>query len=289
MKKILLLMLAVMLCLTLCSCDTILKKAKTMVTGEEEPKMPDDYIATLENDEYSYELYDEYVKIVKYLVKDGDSTVTIPSEIDGKPVTVIGSLCFHDIKTVVTEVNIPDSVTIIEESAFYYADKLTSITIPDSVMSIGSRAFAWCNSLETITFGSNITEIPDYCFNHCTSIKTIAFPDTVKKIGARAFSYCENLTELIVGKDIENIGDRALSGCNELEYVIFDNPNINIGANVFENSPKVIVISPDNTNAKKYCEDNKLRWSTSKDIEAVVLGGDESSDATDASDATADA
>lgn len=284
MKKILLLMLAVILCLTLCSCDTILKKAKTMVTGEEEPTMPEDYIATLENDEYSYELYDDYVKIIKYLVKDGESTVTIPSEIDGVPVTVIGSLCFHDIKTNVTTVNIPDSVTTIEESAFYYADKLTTIVIPDTVTSIGSRAFAWCNALETITFGNNITEIPDYCFNHCASIKTVVIPETIKRIGVRAFSYCENLAEITVTKEIEGVGDRAFSGCKELEFVTFENSNISIGSNVFENSPKVVIIAPDDTNAKKYCEDNNLRWSTSKDIEAVVLGGDESSDSTNEND-----
>ncbi len=277
MKKIMLLMLTVMLCVTLCSCDSILKRAKSMVTGEEEPEMPKDYIATLENDEYSYELYDEYVKIIKYLVEDGDTTVTVPSEIDGKPVTVIGSLCFYDIDTAVVAVNIPDSVTTIEESAFYYADKLVSIVIPDSVTSIGSRAFAWCNSLETVTFGKNITEIPEYCFNHCAAMETLTIPSTVTKIGVRAFSYCENLKEIVVPKEITELGDRAFSGCPLLEFVTFENPDITLGTNIFESSDNVVVLAPDNTNAKKYCEDNNLRWSTSKDIEAVVLGGDESS------------
>lgn len=283
MKRILLLTLVVMLCITLCSCDTILKKAKSMVTGEEEPEMPEDYIATLENDEYSYELYDDYVKIIKYLVKDGDSAVTIPSEIDGKPVTVIGSLCFHDVETDVVTVNIPSSVITIEESAFYYADKLTSITIPDTVTSLGSRAFAWCNSLETVSFGKGISEIPEYCFNHCASLVTVAIPETITKIGVRAFSYCEKLFEITAPKTVTEIGERAFTGCPSLEYVTFENSALVLGNKLFENSEKIIVISPEGSSGKQYCERNGLRWSTSKDIEAVQLGNVDTSDASNES------
>ncbi len=272
MKKVLLLMLAVSLCLSLCSCETILKKAKSIVTGEEEVEMPEDYITTLENDEYSYELYDEYVKIIKYLVEDGNETVDIPSEIDGKPVTTIGSLCFYDIKTAVTAVNIPDSVTTIEESAFYYCDKLVSITIPDTVTSIGSRAFAWCNGLETVTFGKGVSEIPDFCFNHCASLTTVIVPAEITKIGVRAFSYCETLNEIDVSMGVTHIGERAFSGCPELKFAIFGSADIVLDTKLFENSNEVVVIAPDNSIAKKYCEDNNLRWSTSKDIEAVQLG-----------------
>ena len=277
MKKILLLVLTVSLCLTLCSCETILKKAKSMVTGEEVVAMPEDYIATLENDEYSYELYEDYVKVVKYLVEDGNEIVDIPSEIDGKPVTTIGSLCFYDIKTAVTSVNIPDSVTVIEESAFYYCDKLTAITIPDSVTKIGSRAFAWCNSLESVTFGKSVDEIPDFCFNHCSSLVTVVIPESISKIGVRAFSYCEILNEVDVSANVSSIGERAFSGCAELKFVIFGDKEISIGEKMFENSDNVVVIAPDASNAKKYCEDNGLRWSTSKDIEAVKLGTTEES------------
>lgn len=243
-----------------------------MVTGEEEVPMPEDYITTLENDEYSYELYDEYVKIIKYLVVDGNTTVDIPSEIDGKPVTTIGSLCFYDIKTDVAVINIPQSVTTIEESAFYYCDKLTSITIPDSVTSIGPRAFAWCNGLESVTFGKGIESIPDFCFNHCASLTSLVIPKEITQIGVRAFSYCETLNEIDLSSGVTQIGERAFSGCPELKFAIFGNNEIKLDQKLFENSDKVVVIAPDNSSVKKYCEDNSLRWSTAKDIEAVQLG-----------------
>ena len=147
MKKVLLLLLAAALCLSLCSCDSLLKKAKSYVTGVEESEMPDDYITSLENEDFKFDLYKSYVKLTAYI---GEATeVTLPTELEGKPVTVIGSLCFFE--TVgVTSVSISSSITTIEESAFYYCDKLTSIVIPDNVTKIGSRAFAWCDSLETV-------------------------------------------------------------------------------------------------------------------------------------------
>jgi hypothetical protein len=54
---------------------------------------------------------------------------------------------------------IPDSVTIIEESAFEGCTKLSSIIIPNNVTSIGYYTFNSCTSLTSVTFetGSNIS------------------------------------------------------------------------------------------------------------------------------------
>lgn len=282
MKKIALLLLVSLLCLSLCSCETILKKARSAVTGEEESQMPKDYVTTLENAEYTYDLYKEYVIITKYL---GEATeVVIPSKIDDLPVKVIGSLCFHDTEAKVTSVTIPPSVNEIEEQAFYLAENLTSIVIPDTVKTVGVRAFAWCNALESITIGSGISEIPDYCFNNCESLVSVIIPSNVKKIGLRAFSYCGKLQEQTIPVSIESVGDMAFTGCPTLEYVIFENTSVSLGKDIFTNTSNVIVISSEDSTAKTYCAENNLRWSTSKDIEAVILGGDESGN----SDVTSD-
>ncbi len=278
MKKILVLLVAVTLCISLCSCDTILKKAKSAVTGEQESEMPDDYIATLENEQFTYELYDSYVKLTKYIAPEGSDTIVyIPSEIDGRPVTCIGSLCFYETENAVTQVIISSSVTTIDENAFYYVDGITEITIPDSVTKIGSRAFAWCNNLETVTIGSGIEEIPEYCFNHCSSLKTVSIPAQITKINTRAFSYCNAMTEVVIPQTVTELGERVFDSCSNLEYVYFEGESTVLGNDVFEKCEKNVVISTESSSAKKYCEDNGLRWSTSKDIEAIVPENEASS------------
>ena len=63
--------------------------------------------------DYKYAIFDdETIKISKY--NGSETSVNIPSTIDGKPVTSIG------------------------EKAFFNCFTLTSVTIPDSVTSIGS-------------------------------------------------------------------------------------------------------------------------------------------------------
>lgn len=276
MKRFLLLFLTAILCLSLSSCDTLLKKAKSAVTGVEESKPPADYIASTENDDFAYDIYEDYIKITKYIAKEGPSDVTIPSVIDGKAVRVIGSLCFHDTEISITSVKIPSSVTEIEESAFYYADKLESIRIPDSVTVIGSRAFAWCNSLSSISFGSGVTEIPSFCFNHCESLEEVIIPAKVTKIGVRAFSYCTAIKEFTVPSNVVVLGERAFIGSSALEFVSINNARIELGKEIFEECENVVVLAADESNAKAYCASNGLRWSTSKDIPATIITPDES-------------
>lgn len=257
--------MTIALCLTLCSCDTLLKKAKSYATGEEVAEMPKDYIATLENDKYVYELYETYVKLMEY--KGEETDVVIPSEIDGIPVTVIGTLCFFE--TSITSVIIPSTIDTIESSAFYYADELISIEIPDTVKSIGTRAFGWCNSLLNVTLGKGISEIPDYCFNHCVSLVSVDIPDNIKKIGSRAFSYCDSLSEQSIPMSIESVGDRAFSSCAKLEYLIFENGSVSLGNFLVHSTENVVIISAENSSAYNYCVENCLRWSSSKAEPAI--------------------
>ena len=91
----------------------------------------------------------------------------------------------------------------------------------------------------------------------------------------RAFSYCEKLSEQIIPENIKTIGDRAFVGCSALEYAIIENNDVAIGKDVFEECEKTIVIATSDSKAYEYCVDNNLRWSTSKSVDAIILGGDE--------------
>ncbi len=86
----------------------------------------------------------------KYLSK-----IEIPATYNGKAVTEVG--CFSDnrVNTVLTEIIIPNSVTIIGDYAFYGCSNLASVTIGDSVTTIGGSAFSSCTNLTSVTFANS--------------------------------------------------------------------------------------------------------------------------------------
>ena len=81
----------------------------------------------------------------------GGLSITIPSEINGHPVTAIGQYAFMGIQ--MTSISIPSTVTSIGQFAFHKCVKLASVNIPNSVTTIGSGAFTM-TGLASITIPS---------------------------------------------------------------------------------------------------------------------------------------
>lgn len=123
-----------------------------------------------------------------------DTEITIPSAYNGKPVIGIGKSAFKDCREL-TEIVIPDGVTIINNSAFYGCSELSRITLPESVTVIDKSAFAGCGNLKELKLPSGITEIGDQAFYGCERIMSITVPSSVTKIGSNAFS-CARLVEV---------------------------------------------------------------------------------------------
>jgi predicted RNA-binding protein with PUA-like domain len=73
---------------------------------------------------------------------------------------------------------------------------LTELEIPDSVTSIGDYAFYYCTSLASVVIGNSVTSIGNYAFEDCYSLTSIVIPDSVTSIGDDAFYYCTSLTSI---------------------------------------------------------------------------------------------
>ena len=113
------------------------------------------------NGDYTYDVRDDgTIEITKY--NGSTSNLNIPSTIDGKQVSYIGSDSFRGNKY------------------------LNSVTIPDSVKVIQSRAFAECSNLSTLKFGKNVEKIYDYVFFQ-TNITEITLPEKLNHISGIAF------------------------------------------------------------------------------------------------------
>ena len=104
----------------------------------------------------------------------------------------------NDYLSLLTNIDIPDGVESIGDSAFSYCVSLTSITIPNSVTSIGEDAFNGCGSLETVTFESNssLESIGLSAFYECGSLTSITIPNSVTSIESSVFMSCSSLTSI---------------------------------------------------------------------------------------------
>ena len=98
--------------------------------------------------------------------------------------------------TSLTDVEIPGSVTQIEESAFSGCTGLTSVALEKGVKVIGHDAFFDCTSLSNVELPEGLTEIGDSAFLDCTSLDHLTIPNSVTKIGDEVVS--RSATELYV-------------------------------------------------------------------------------------------
>lgn len=203
--------------------------------------------------------------LVKYTGPGGN--VIIP---DG-----VKSLGRHAFNHKIKKITIPNSVTTIEEFAFYGCGSLESIFIPENVSSIGDAAFIACSLLTNVTvsklnknytsingilLNKNLTsiiryppmkngekynipetavEIKKYAFDDCINLTSIFIPDSVNNIGAGAFSCCYYITSIRLPNKITKISDSMFVGCINLEKITIPNSVTSIETSAFESCEKL--------------------------------------------------
>lgn len=240
--------------------------------AQDEPKVVvSDFIA--EGWQWFGEVIDEENKIcqVSFAVNENASPdvlpaeLTIPSSIDGYSVQKIKSLGGIPWKgAYVTTINIPSSVSEIEEYGFYMLSDLKSVDI-SHIRKIGTYAFWGCSSLSSFTipvitqkigFGilayNNLNSLiveegnPYYISENNAIIerethhliqgcKSTIIPETVIAISPNAFTGV-GLTEIAIPKSVTMISSNAFSGNRSLEKVIsYIEEPFNIPDNVFAN------------------------------------------------------
>ncbi len=215
-----------------------------------------------------------------YSVSDGKATITdcdtsisgditIPSTLDGYPVTTIGRSAFTAC-TKLTSVTIPDSVTRIEYSAFSDCIGMTSVFIPKSVISIYDYAFSYCTSLKKIVVDANnpayssdqygvlfnkaktrliqapgaisgayvipdsVTRIGSSSFRYCRSLTGVTIPDSVNYIGENAFRDCRSLTGVTIPAGVTRIESHTFAECKSLTSVTISDGVTSIGYAAFQ-------------------------------------------------------
>ena len=119
---------------------------------------------------------------------EGDAVVPAQVEYNGKTYTVIGigeGSFYWD--SDLTGITFPETLQYIGESAFYKTG-ITSLEIPESVTSIETSAFGYCTDLTTITLPASITSLPGYAFSMCPIEALYCYAVTPPTLADNAFS-----------------------------------------------------------------------------------------------------
>ena len=204
-----------------------------------------------------------------------NSEATLPAELEipatynDKAVTQIVYQGFYN-KTTLTSVTIPDSVTVIWDSAFNGCSSLTSVNIsdleawcnisfesydanplnnganlylnrtkvtnldiPNSVTSIGRYAFYGCDGLTSVTIPDNVTCINNSAFSGCRDLTKVTIKEGTTVIDFNAFSDCSSLTSIEIPESVISIGGSAFLNCSSLTSVKIPNSVTYMSVGVF--------------------------------------------------------
>jgi len=110
-------------------------------------------------------------------------------------------------------------VSIIDDYAFSFLDKLENIEIPSSVTSIGGEAFRGCTNLKSVKLNEGVENIHQAAFYECTLLQEVCLPSTLKYIGPSAFKHCNNLKNINLNEGLKSLGKSAFSECYSLQKI----------------------------------------------------------------------
>ncbi|OHE41393.1 MAG: hypothetical protein A2Y16_01540 [Tenericutes bacterium GWF2_57_13] len=167
--------------------------------------------------DYAYDIVDEAAVITHYLGDDAD--VTIPTQLGGYPVRVIGANAFENNATIVNLV-IPAGVTDIRQYAFYRCSVLRSVHIPGSVLTLGIYAFSECGQLATLAIADGLVSIGMRAFMGDASLTDVVLPQSVKNIGTATFANCAGLVSILLPAEVDSFGNSVFWGCSSLVTVV---------------------------------------------------------------------
>ena len=209
-------------------------------------------------DDFIFCKYGEEYRLIAY---KGDLTdISLPESVEYSNIKfseyAIGTWAFAWNKEI-KSVSIPESVTAIYGSAFYYCENLEkvmigksvgridsfafaysglkTVDIPANVRTIGDNAFLQIRNLESVTLGNGIENIGDYVFSTCSSLKSIHIPASVNYLGVSVLHACNSLVTFIVDENCTaTVYSNVFADCTALQTVELNNATTEIGNEMFK-------------------------------------------------------
>lgn len=201
--------------------------------------------------DFTYDVIDlTSVTITGYTGPGGEAS--IPSRINGLPVTSIGDLAFASCDGLTGNLVIPEGVTSIGWRAFSNCTGLDgTLTLPSTLKAIDAFAFDYCFRLTgNLVLPKGLTSINNGAFGLCRGFSgNLVIPEGVVSIGSDAFSLCIGFSgTLTLPGTLETIGEGAFSNCPISGNVFIPANVVSIGNGAFDRCNSLTGFTADSNN-----------------------------------------
>ena len=243
------------------------------------------------NDEYEISIINENeCSVDLYKGDTKDSILTIPEYINGKKVISISDYAFANNcygKTNITTINIPDTVKIIGENAFYNSDCIININISENseLEEIRRGAFSNITNLKSLVIPKNVDYIDEGTFfntpinsfqikennNYSWENNILINKNVTDKNNLIAIYANPDVSEIVIPDSVGIISASLFENNRNIKTINLNNVKY-IGTKAFANSSLTNIISGSNiTNVEDYAFAN-TPWFDDQDSEFITLG-----------------
>ena len=139
--------------------------------------------------------------IYKIKIRRGNSSkLSIPSELDHKKVTRLGSREWFYLKEYEDE--LPNIFGVTAEpwhkivGYSKQTKRIKKLVLPNTVRVIQPTAFSGMTSIKTVKIPKNVKTLSEYTFYGCSNLKSVELPAGLKTLDTLAFWECPKLTEM---------------------------------------------------------------------------------------------
>ncbi|MGN0795407.1 MAG: leucine-rich repeat domain-containing protein [Christensenellales bacterium] len=166
----------------------------------------------------------------------------------------------------IEEINLPDSVEIVEARAFYGCKNLRTVDVQRAVLPLGfddkwlegtkatftlieqsaydgdipdgieienDSIVGYSGTASELTIPDGIGSIGDKAFFGCKTLRKVVISDGVTSIGKRAFAHCDGLETVVMSDSVKKIDDSAFEECRNLKNIVLSKGLKKIGKNAF--------------------------------------------------------
>ncbi|PKM39437.1 MAG: hypothetical protein CVV04_10540 [Firmicutes bacterium HGW-Firmicutes-9] len=134
----------------------------------------------------------------------------------------------------IEQIEFPDNLIVIGQSAFDTCEEITSLDLPNSLVTIGNYAFYECRALQSVHFGP-LRSLGERAFYRCGELTAANLEDTrITALRLGTFAGCKLLTTMVLPETLQTIEPGAFYECESLKTVVIQSDHVTLESNVFD-------------------------------------------------------